>query len=208
MPEPPGRRLLGVAALLLAAASAALGAAAALGWSRQVFDVPLRGAVPVAVDGGAVAPALGPLALVALAAIAALLAIGGQPRRVVGLLLLAAAALPAWWALGALVGWNDLAAVAERSADLAPRSAPRGSPAVQPVGPGAALLAALLLAAAGLLVVARGHRMPRLGARFRTPAARRGEPAGDALDPERAQDLERELWDSLDAGEDPTERPR
>lgn len=202
MPEPSGRRLLGVAALLLAAASAALGAAAVLGWSRQVFDVPLRGAVPVAVDGAAVAPALGPLALVALAAIAALLAVGGQPRRVLGLLVLAAAALPAWWALGALLGWIDLAADAERSADLAPRATPRRSPAVQPAGPGAAVVAALLLAAAGLVLVARGHRMPRLGARFRAPAARR------AATPDGAPDRERELWDSLDAGEDPTERPR
>lgn len=202
MPERSGRRPLGVVVLLLAAASAALGVAAALGWARPVFDVPLRGAVPVTVHGAAVAPALGPLALVTLAGIAALLAVGGQPRRVLGLLVLATAALPAWWAMGALAGWIDLAAVAERYADLAPRSAPRGRPAVQPAGPGAAILAALLLAAAGLLLVTCGDRMPRLGARYRAPAARRTEGPDDARDRERA------LWDSLDAGEDPTERRR
>lgn len=202
MPDRPGRRALLVTVLLLAAASAALGAAAALGWARQVFDVPLRGAVPVGVDGSAVAPGLGALALVALAGIAALLAVGGRPRRVLGLLVLAAAALPAWWALGVLAGWTDLAAIAERSADLASRSRPRGGPALRPVGPGAAVLAALLLAAAGLLLVGRGHRMPRLGARYRAPAARRAAP------PDSARDRERALWDSLDAGEDPTERRR
>lgn len=198
MPERLGQRLLGVAVLLLAAASAALASSAVLGWGRQVFTVPLRGRVPVELDGGAVAPALGPLALVALAAIAALLAVGGQPRRLLGLLALATAALPAWWALGALSGWVELAAIAERSADLAPGSRPHGSPALRPAGPAAAGLGALLLAAAGLLLAARGHRMPRLGARYRAPAARRSAPAGGA-------DRQRALWEALDAGVDPTE---
>jgi hypothetical protein len=54
-------------------------------------------------------------------------------------------------------------------------------------------LAGLMLLLVGALLVARGHRMPRLGARYRTPGAAR-----QTIDPDRR------WWQALDEGEDPT----
>ena len=50
----------------------------------------------------------------------------------------------------------------------------------------------VLLAGAGALLVLRGHHMPRMGSRYRAPAARASGP--------------QELWERIDAGEDPTAR--
>ncbi|MGH3978745.1 MAG: Trp biosynthesis-associated membrane protein, partial [Pseudonocardiaceae bacterium] len=78
---------------------------------------------------------------------------------------------------------------------LAARSEPGGPATLLVAGPLIALAGALALAAAGTWLAAWGHRMPRLGARYRAPAAAR----------EQAPDPGRRLWDSLDAGEDPTD---
>jgi len=178
-----------VTVVLLAAAAAALSAAAALGWARQPFRVPLRADVPVQVAGSAVQPALVPLALLVLAAVAAALATGGWARRALGLLLVAAAVPPALAAARTFRGADVT------GADLPARAEPAGAAVVLVAGPLAAVGGAALLAAAGVLLAVRGHRMPRMGARYRTPAAARTEPAPDR---------ERGLWDSLDAGRDPT----
>jgi hypothetical protein len=106
-------------------------------------------------------PALVPLAVLSLAAGAAVLATSGWLRRLIGALIVLSAAAP----IGVLV-WS-------------------GPPAAA-----AALCAAagLLLLAAGSLVVARGHRMPRMGSRY-SSSSRPREPTP---------------WDELDAGRDPT----
>ena len=186
------RRALAATAGLLAAAAAALGGAAALTWARRPFAVPLRGTVPVAVDGAGVSPSLGPLALLALAAVAAVLATGGWARRVLGAVFLAAAVPPASATVRALAGPDALVPAPARSA-------PAGAATLVAAGPLAAVLGALLLVAAGVLLAAAGHRMPRLGSRYRTPVAARADPPPDP---------ERRLWESLDAGEDPTADPR
>jgi hypothetical protein len=75
------------------------------------------------------------------------------------------------------------------------RSVPVGPTAVLFAGPGLAAGGALLVAAAGIALLARGHRMPRLGRRYQSPAGRSSErvPPGGRF------------WERMDAGEDPTE---
>ena len=61
-----------------------------------------------------------------------------------------------------------------------------------------ALLGGLLLLAAGLLTAVRGRRWSGLGRRYEPPAARA------TTRPTTRLTGERELWESLDRGEDPT----
>lgn len=190
MPEGPASRgALAVTIVLLIAASAALDGAAMLGWARLGFQVPLRGVVEVRVDGSEVLPALAPLAVLALAAVAAVLATGGWARWLLGALLLVAAALPAVGVLRVTdESWLTGAAVS--AAGLPARSVPAGTATVLPVGPGFAAGGAVLLAAAGVALVVRGHRMPRLGRRYQA-----SRPSGSP---------DERLWERMDVGEDPT----
>ncbi|ACU39518.1 conserved hypothetical protein [Actinosynnema mirum DSM 43827] len=121
-----------------------------------------------ALDWGAAEPQWPvPLALLAGAGVAAVPALGGVVRR----------------ALGAVLAVVGLLAVAVGVGDL-PAS-----------GPVVGLTGALAVVAAGVLLLVKGGRMPRMGDRYETPAARR-----PSADPER------ELWNALERGDDPTER--
>ncbi|MEV0680506.1 Trp biosynthesis-associated membrane protein [Actinosynnema sp. NPDC050436] len=153
----PGRRPLWIAVLLLLA-----GAAALWGSSQFVWDEARN------LRGGDVLPASVPLALLFLAAIAAVVALGGWVRRVLGVLVLAAGVTAAWLAVaqdGALPGRAT------------------------------AVLGGLLAVAAGVVLVLRGSAMPRLGGGYQTPGAAK-----------RSADPERELWNALERGDDPTAR--
>ena len=198
MPDRPGsRRALVVTIAALIAASAALAGAASLGWAQLQVQTPLRGTVGVRLSGSEVLAALGPLAALALAAVAAVLAAGGALRWLLGALLLAAAVAPAVAVVRAAdTRWlTDLAlAVAQRPA----LSVPLGPATILFAGPVLAAVGAGLLAAAGITLIARGHRMPRLGRRYQTPAARTAGP----MPPDGWR-----LWERLDAGEDPTAPP-
>lgn len=198
MPEPcaprnpqAGRRALLACVALLIAAAIALAGAAALDWVTVGFQVPLRGNARVQVPGSGVQPALGPLALLALAAVAAVLATGGWVRRLLGVVLLGTAIPPALGAAG-LADPHRLVRAAMRAGELPARSVPDGTVSVLLAGPVLAGTGALLLAGASGVLILRGHRMPRMGRRYQAPAARSGEPQ------------DRELWDRIDAGEDPT----
>ncbi|MGH3785107.1 MAG: Trp biosynthesis-associated membrane protein [Pseudonocardiaceae bacterium] len=196
MPErPPSRSALAVTSVLLTAASVALGGAAMVEWARVDFQAPLRGIVEVPLDGSAVLPALGPLALLALAAVAAVLATPGWARWLLGALLGAAAVPPIVAVLRvADEGW--LTGAAMSAVELPVRSVPVGTATVLLAGPVLAAGGAALLAAAGVVLGVRGHRMPRLGRRYQAPTARpteysQGHPDG-------------RLWERMDVGEDPT----
>jgi uncharacterized membrane protein (TIGR02234 family) len=178
--------------LLLVAAAAVLGAAAALPWGRVTFQVPLRGVVPVEVDGAALEPALGPLALLALATVAATLATAGRARWVLGLLVMLAA-VPA--ARGAASVRDPGELVQAAAGELPARAEPTGDVVVLAAGPVLAVLGAVLLALTGGMLALAGRRMPGLGSRYRVPAARRVAPGSP----------EHRWWDALDAGEDPTD---
>ncbi|MFY9808598.1 MAG: Trp biosynthesis-associated membrane protein, partial [Pseudonocardiaceae bacterium] len=136
---------------------------------------------------------LGPLALLALAAVAAVLATGGWARWLLGGLLLAAAAPP----IIAVVQVADgrwLTGAAMSAVELPARSVLVGTTAVLFAGPALAASGALLMAAAGVALAVRGHRMPRLGRRYQAPTARSNE----------RMPLDGRFWERMDAGEDPT----
>lgn len=206
MPD-TGRRLLLVTVLLLLAAAVTLGGAAAAVWLRAFYDTPFRGQVPVAVTGSEWEPALGPLALLALAGVAGALGTGGWPRRVVGAVL----AVAGGWALVAgarpqLGGGPGLERVeAVTDAPSGGRLASSVDVLVTEPWTLLASLAGLLLLAAGGLLMLWAAAMPGLGGRYEAAASTRREQSPKR---ERAQDQNRQLWDSLDVGEDPTERWR
>lgn len=189
-----GRRaLLGVCVGLLLAA-AALWGAATLVWFRVTAQVPLRGPVPAEFTGAQAQPSLTGVALLALAGVAAVVALSGVLRRLLGLLLAAAGALVAATALTAY-GRSPFAtdgAVPTPPAGI-PADAVRHQPVDVSAAPALAVAAGLVLLAAGGLVLVRERALPRFGARYAAPAAR---PA--PVDPDRA------AWQDLDAGRDPT----
>jgi hypothetical protein len=108
----------------------------------------------------------GALALVALAGFAGAVAAGGWAKRVVGAIVAAAGLLACWLVIAA-----------------------------SGTGPGRwiALLGAVLLVAAGFLVIRHAGRLPTLGARYQSANA-----------PGRSGDRHRDMWDGLSQGEDPT----
>ncbi|HEX2131259.1 MAG TPA: Trp biosynthesis-associated membrane protein [Actinophytocola sp.] len=106
------------------------------------------------------------LALVALAGAGGTVAVGGWARRVVGALVVLAGLLGAWQAV-----------VADGAG----------------VGRWVALLGTGLLVVAGVLVIRLAARLPTMGARYASGAARRG-----------SGDPDKDLWDGLSEGRDPT----
>ncbi|MGH3860219.1 Trp biosynthesis-associated membrane protein [Actinokineospora sp.] len=143
------KRPLWTVCLLLALAALSLWGSSRLGWGTdsrlppgRAFDIDAYETVPVV--GADMLPALVPLALFSLAAIAAAIALGGWARVAVG-------------GLVALLG-------------LVPLILPLGG---DPLlwGRALAVTGGALMVAAGLLLVVRGRRMPRLGSKYRTPKA-------------------------------------
>lgn len=193
-PGPPATsaRALWSVVLLVLAAALLLWAASALTWATATFRTPFSGDVPSAVSGSVARPELVPLALAGLAAIAAVLATGGLLRRVVGALTALGGLLLGWRA----VSWFRTGpAEVPPGPGVPPGSAQIGVQTAAPYGPLLVALAGLALLAAGVLVAARAHRMPGMGARYSAPGARkqsRGDP-------------DKRLWDAQDEGTDPTD---
>ena len=164
-----------VVALLLGAA--ALWGSSELTWFAEYRQAGVRGTVLHTETGAQRSTVLVPLALLALAGIAGVVATGGWARRILGVVLAAAGAA--------------LVAIGISGTDL---SGPWDYPAMTILaGHGLAVLGGLLLAAAGALSMRMARRMPKLGARYSSPGEKR-----------TARDPDTELWDSLSAGEDPT----
>ncbi|SDH79681.1 trp region conserved hypothetical membrane protein [Actinokineospora alba] len=142
------KRPLWIVCLLLALSALALWGSSRLSWGTDfrsqspVFDIDAYERVPVV--GADMLPALVPLALFSLAAIAAAVALGGWVRLAVG-------------GLVALLG-------------LVPLILPLGD---DPLlwGRALAVTGGALMVAAGTLLVVRGRGMPRLGSKYRTPKA-------------------------------------
>jgi uncharacterized membrane protein (TIGR02234 family) len=147
-------------------------------WSREL--TPLRGTIVVGKRGSEQAPALLPLAILSIAAVAAVFAIGGWGRRVVGMLV-GIAGLAAVW-----VGVDGLPAVFGAHTDDYPLS--------QVVtGHLLAVLGGLLVLGAGIQVIRHANGLPRLGGSYQTPSAAK-----------RRRDPDTELWQALSEGRDPT----
>jgi uncharacterized membrane protein (TIGR02234 family) len=155
--------------------------------------VSVRGSGEVAVPtGGALSPVLTPLAMAGLAGVVAVLATKGVGRRVVGVLL-ALCGLGVAAATWAAVGGSTVETWL-RTHNVAITAAP---PAWEVVAlwPVVSGLGGVLLFAGGVVAVVRGGRWTGMSDRYeRTPGGR----------PARA-DGERDLWDALDRGDDPTD---
>nr|WP_055503040.1 TIGR02234 family membrane protein [Nonomuraea pusilla] len=147
--------------------------------------------------GGELSPVLTPLALAALAGVVAVLATKGAGRRIVGALVAlcgAGAGLGVWSALGAdgVAAW------------LRERNVLRGASEIPweavPLWPVVAGAGAALVLAGGVLTALRGTRWAGMSARYERAAstsAAEGRKAAGRDD--------RDLWDALDRGDDPTD---
>ena len=189
MADPAHRPLWTVVALLVVAA-AALWTSSMLVWTWRV-DIAGGTSVVRPVRGAEFQPALTGLALVVLAAVAGVLATSGWLRRGLGALVVVIGAGSLVLAVRGLVEPRTRRvsdAAFERWLDDIDRWSLQSL-----VGIGLAGLAGVLLALAGVVVLAAGHRMPRMSSRYRQPAARR-----------TPRSSERAIWDELDAGRDPT----
>ncbi|RRO16031.1 hypothetical protein EIL87_13205 [Saccharopolyspora rhizosphaerae] len=189
--EPRSKGLLWSVLLLVLAGAGALWGASGLPWASQRFSTPMGTETTSSATGAVLRPELGPMALAALAAVAAVLATGGLLRRLVGLLIALAGALLAWRVYQHVSG-----AAVTFGGDVPAGSTPIGELSSSPFGPVLMALGAVLLVVAGLLVVVRAGRMPAMGARYSAPGTAK----------ERvSQDPDRRLWNELDAGRDPTD---
>lgn len=156
--------------------------ASRLTWFATHRELPVRGTVPHLVDGAQQAPGLIGLAVLAVAGIAGVVATSGWARRVLGGLLVLAGAGAVW------LGAGDLPALFGTH----PADYPRGEIILSHT---LAALGGLVIIVAGAMVAVRGARMPRLGGSYQAPAAAR-----------RNRDPDKEMWQALSEGEDPTAR--
>lgn len=176
-----------VIALLLGAG--ALWGASGLVWIEVPQGRTVDGRLADDFTGGELVQWPVPIALLALAAVAATLALRGLTRRVLGALLAVAG------------GWTVYLAVAGGTRDIAWSGWAPGyegataQPAWMFWGPAAAAAGGAVIALAGMVLVWRGHRMARMGAKYSAPGDRRA-----------ASDPDTELWDALSEGDDPTDR--
>lgn len=185
------RGLLWAVVLLVLASAGSLWGASALIWVGQRYRTQFGNEVSAGMTGGDLRPELVPMALASLAAVAAVLATGGWLRRVVGVFVALAGAVLAWRAVQSFDGgW-----FAYGPDGVPPGSVPVGAAAVGPYGPLLMCLGAVLLLVAGVLVALRGGRMPAMGAKYSAPGTAK----------RKSHDPDRQMWQDLDAGRDPTD---
>ncbi|MCS7478285.1 Trp biosynthesis-associated membrane protein [Umezawaea endophytica] len=133
--------------LLLLLGALALWGASGLTWVTEAVERPGAAATTAARSGADVAPGLVPLAVLSATAVAAVVALSGWVRRVLGGVVLAVGLGAAWVVVAA------------------PGTVPPKALAV---------LGALLVVGAGVVLLVRGQAMPRLGGSYQTPAAAKG----------------------------------
>jgi uncharacterized membrane protein (TIGR02234 family) len=213
-PARPGRLRIVVAQVLLVVAAGALWAASRLPWVViRSFDG-LGPPKEVSLSGATWSTALLPLALLMLAAAVAALAVRGWPLRALAGLLAAASLAVGYLGISLFV----IPDVAVRGAELAHVSLMSlvGSER-RYWGAGTAVAAAVCTVVAAVLLMrsASDTRSARESvAKYAAPATRRSnalrEDADGAMleEPETPKMSERMIWDALDEGHDPTDRPR
>lgn len=215
---PAGRSGLRRAVVLLAVSGGGLLATTSGAWARAVRQRPAPlPADHLVLSAGDLVPGARALGLVLLAAAAALLAVRGWGRTVLGVGVLVAA--------GAAVFLCGRAALSPAS--LAPAGSGDVAATARPV---IALVVAAVGLLPGLLVTLRGHSWPALGRRYEVPSARaRDEPEAPVSEPGSAVGVATSAapapgpdggpdaavggevdgaraWEALDRGEDPTRR--
>ena len=205
------RLTIGAAQLLLVIAAVGLWVASRLPWVLiRSFDG-LGPPKEVTLSGASWSTALLPLALLMLATAVAALAVRGWPLRVLAGLLAAASLAVGYLGVSLWV----IPDVAVRGADLAHVSVVSlvGSER-RYWGAGIAVLAALCALIAAVLLM-RSAMSARAGAtKYASPATRRSNALRSDADsamlegPKTPEMSERMIWDALDEGRDPTDRPR
>ncbi|MBB4685093.1 Trp biosynthesis-associated membrane protein [Amycolatopsis jiangsuensis] len=164
--------------LLLLLGALSLWGASRLVWFAEFRDEGVRGVVRYTENGAQQATALVPLALLALAGVAGVIATGGWIRRVLGALLVLAGIAGIW------------SGVTRLSFESAP-----GLPGTEILlGHGLAVLGGILVALGGLAAIKWAGTARRLGARYSAPGAKRAR-----------RDPDTELWEALSGGTDPTD---
>ncbi len=182
MSEPaakPSRRPLWMIVTALLLGALALWGASRLTWFAEFRDGGVRGTVLYRETGEQQATALVPLALLALAGVAGVIATGGWARRVLGVVLALAGVAAVWTGIDGVRfgGYAD------------------GLPVSQMlIGRGLAALGGILVAAGGLAAVKGAGAAARLGTKYAAPATRK-----------KTRDPDAELWEALSEGEDPTD---
>lgn len=184
---PAARREMAGVLAVLGVAAAELLLAAGRTWVRTAADAGRLEAAR-AQTGSALAPGLPALALVGLAGVVAVLATRGRLRLVVGL----------------VVTVDGLGALA-----LALTAPPSGADTGG--WRWVAVVAAVVVALAGVAIAVRGRRWPTMGGRYDAPSGATatgaaGASHADAPDPAGAQPAaqDRALWDAIERGDDPT----
>jgi uncharacterized membrane protein (TIGR02234 family) len=195
----PARRELSAAVLASAAAGGLALFAGGQTWATlsAVRPAPLPPVTGV-LAGSTHAPLVPAAGLVLLAAAVALLAVRAGGRTAVGALMTISGLALVWTAGRALAGGLRDAA-AEVPVVV-------GTPVaeVSTVWPATTVVAGVLGALAGVLVVLRGRRWPAMGSRYErgtTDAGGAPAPARPRTEEERAH----LAWNALDRGEDPTD---
>jgi len=209
MADQAARRRPAVLAALVVVGAAASAWAASLTWWTQLHLDALSGVITTRASGSETNSLLIPVALVALAGFGAALATSGTLRRVVGALLLIGGGSAAGLSISGLIfAPSNLQSVLTRP----PESS---SPAnLQLAGPLIGTTGALLVAAAGLLVVGGYGARRGLSSKYDAPTGRRAPRTERAAapvaahsadaSPVAAADAAAQWWKALDAGEDPT----
>ncbi|MEU9604157.1 TIGR02234 family membrane protein [Streptomyces sp. NPDC048057] len=193
-----GRRTLGAALFLGAAGATVVLLAAGQTWAEGGATVP-GGTLPVDVDGGEVTGVPTALAIVGLAALVAVFAVGRKGRLVVsGLLALSGAGAT----VAALVGAGDSDALEEQAAKYTSDTAAAVSGVTHTPWPYVTAAASLLILLAGLLALRYGKLWPAMSGRYERDGTPRPRKA-PKVDPDRPEDV----WKALDRGEDPTDDP-
>jgi uncharacterized membrane protein (TIGR02234 family) len=149
-------------------------------------------------SGSTHAPLVPAAGLVLLAAAVALLAVRAGGRTAVGALMAISGVALVWSAGRALTGGlRDAAAEVPVVA---------GTPVaeISTVWPAATVVAGVLGALAGMLVVVRGRRWPAMGSRYERGTAPGGG-AAVAARPRTDEERAHLAWNALDRGEDPTD---
>ncbi|NYE20374.1 Trp biosynthesis-associated membrane protein [Microbacterium immunditiarum] len=192
-------RLLGVLAVLAAGAVGVI--AATQTWLEVTLADGASDTLPVA--GADAVPLLTPLSLAALAIGAALTIVGTVLRYVLGALTVLIGATLVY-VVGRVVFAQPVDAVAGAVTDATGITGDAVSSLVSDIAatpwPVVALVAAVVLASAGVFVLATARRWRESARRFRTDAATASHMSGEASARPDAIDS----WDELSRGEDPT----
>ncbi|MGW4633115.1 TIGR02234 family membrane protein [Nocardia sp. NPDC004415] len=196
---------------LLALAAAGLWASSRMTWVTVRSADGLTEPRTDDLDGATWFGALTPLALVLVASIAAVFAVKGGLRQLLGVVIAVVAAVAAVPGFALTVGAGRTAERAGTLAELPVRAVVESAqthlaPAIL------SIVAALCALTAGVLLTRRAAASTELSGKYDNPVFRRAD-ASAQVSKQREDDgaaaplSDRVLWDALDAGTDPTEDP-